>query len=124
MNKYYKQFRRGPNAAFFIVLGCIFVGLGVRRSSLWSAAPWAISALSSGRFWERAALFRVCRYGIRGNTVSYRKFGMPRKADVSEIGAAVICIYDEYRRGKGSRPSPFKRKTVRRTSPASFCSNR
>ena len=33
---------------------------------------------------------------------------MPRKADVSEIGAAVICIYDEYRRGKGFAPVTFQ----------------
>ena len=110
MNKYYKQFRRGPNAAFFIVLGCIFVGLGVLALFFMEPPlPWAISCFVFGALLGTLPLFSVfARYGIRGNTVSYRKFGMPRKADVSEIGAAVICIYDEYRRGKGFAPVTFQ----------------
>ena len=71
--------------------------------------PWAISCFVFGALLGTLPLFSVfARYGIRGNTVSYRKFGMPRKADVREIGAAVICIYDEYRRGKGFAPVAFQ----------------
>ena len=110
MKRYYKHFRRGPNAAFFIVLGCIFVGLGVLALFFMEPPlPWAVSCFAVGALLGILPLFSVfARYGIRGNYVRYQKCGIPRKKEVKEIGAAVICIYDEYRRGKGFAPVAFQ----------------
>lgn len=110
MKKYYKLFRRGPNAAFFIVLGCVFIGLGVLALFFMEPPlPWAIACFAVGALLGTLPLFVVfARYGLRGNTVRYKKFGIPRRRAVNEIGAAVICIYDEYRRGKGFTPVSFQ----------------
>lgn len=110
MKKYYKLVRRGPNAAFFIVLGCIFLGLGVLALFFMEPPlPWAVSCFVFGALLGSLPLFVVyARYGMRGNTLHYPKYGIPRRKAASEIGAAVICIYDEYRRGKGFAPVSFQ----------------
>ena len=60
MKKYYKHFRRGPNAAFFIVLGCIFVGLGVLALFFMEPPlPWAISCFAVGALLGILPLFPV-----------------------------------------------------------------
>lgn len=110
MKKYYKYFRRGPNAAFFIVLGCIFIGLGV-LAIFFMQPPlaWAIPCFVFGALLGAlppVAIFS--RYGLRGDCVLYRKCGVPQRKAVSSVGAAVICIYDEYRRGKGFVPVTFR----------------
>ena len=110
MKKYYKHFRRGPNAAFFIVLGCVFIGLGVLALFFMEPPlPWAIACFVFGALLGTLPLFTVfARYGMRGNFIRYQKFGIPRRAAVQDVGAAVICIYDEYRRGKGFAPVAFQ----------------
>lgn len=110
MKRYFKNFRRGSNAAFFIVVGCIFIGLGVLALFFMQPPlPWAIACFAFGVLIAVVPLAGIfARYGMRGNVLCYRKYGLPRRCGVAEIGAAVICIYDEYRRSKGFVPVTFR----------------
>ena len=47
------------------------------------------------------------RYWLDGDILRYTCCGLPRRFDVKELGAAIVCTYDEYRRGKGFRPATF-----------------
>ena len=108
MKKYYKVYRRAPNMAFFLVLGGIFVLFGV-LGLFFSDKLWlSVFCLAAGvlvAVLPQFVLFE--KYGLRGGVLRYTRCGIPRRILVSEIGAAVICIYDEYRRGKGFAPVSF-----------------
>ena len=111
MRKYYKNYRRKPNMIFFAVMGGLFAAIGalafffVRESG----AVWGGVCIGAGVL--LAALPQLVifeRFGLKGDVLHYRRGGIPHRADVKDIGAAVICIYDEYRRGKGFVPAAFE----------------
>lgn len=113
MKKYYKNYRRKPNMIFFIVLGCIFAVVGVlafffveEGNVLWMGICCGAGVLLA--VLPQFVIFE--RYGLCGDKLRYKRGGIPHSADVKEAGAAVICIYDEYRRGKGFIPATFQSK--------------
>ncbi len=107
MVRYYKNYRRRGNAAFFGILGGIFVVLGVLSFFFWvRAAAYAFAAF--GVLLAVLPQFAVfARYWLDGDILRYTCCGLPRRFDVKELGAAIVCTYDEYRRGKGFRPATF-----------------
>lgn len=117
-NKYYKIYRRSGNATFFGVLGGIFVVLGVLSFFFWArAAAYAFAAF--GVLLAVLPQFVIwSRYGLEGDTLHYPKYGLPRRINIKDVGAAIICIYDEYRRGKGYQPATFALKDGTATVPA------
>lgn len=111
MKKYYKNYRRKPNMIFFLVIGGIFVVLGVLAFFFVreGGAIWGGVCLGAGVLLAALPQFVIFeRFGLRGDTLHYTSGGIPRKADVKDIGAAVICIYDDFRRGKGFVPATFE----------------
>lgn len=109
MKKYYKIWRRTPNMVFFLVLGAVFAAVGV-LGLFWADLLWlAVVCIAAGVLVAALPQFVLFeRYGLRGNVLHYKRGGVPHKIPVQEIGAAVICIYDEYRRGKGFAPVSFQ----------------
>lgn len=107
MKKYFQYHRRTPNAVFFGVLGAVFAVLGVLAFwALESGTAVGIVLIAFGvllAVLPQAAIF--ARYGIRGGCVRCQKRGIPRKIPLGDVGAAVVCVYDEYRRWKGFRPA-------------------
>ena len=108
MKKYYKIWRRTPNMVFFLVLGAVFAAVGV-LGLFWADLLWlAVVCIAAGVLVAALPQFVLFeRYGLRGNVLHYKRGGVLHKILVQEIGAAVICIYDEYRRGRGFVPVPF-----------------
>ena len=108
MKKYYKVYRRKPNMAFFLVLGGLLAVLGV-LGLFWADMLWlSVLCMAAGvlvALLPQFVLFE--RYGLGGGALHSARCGIPRKIPLSQIGAAVICIYDEYRRGKGFVPVSF-----------------
>ena len=108
MKKYYKIYRRTPNTVFFLVLGGVLALIGV-LGLFWANLLWAaICCIAAGVLVAALPQFVLFeRYGISGNVLHYKRGGVPHKVAVQEIGAAVICTYDEYRRGRGFVPVSF-----------------
>ena len=112
MKKYYKNYRRKPNTIFFAVLGGVFIVIGVlafffvnEGNSLWlglcCGAGVLLAALPQFVLYER--------FYLSGTALHYKRGGIPHKADIKDA-CAVICVYDEYRRGKGFVPAAFQSK--------------
>ena len=110
MKGYFKQNRRIPNMVFFLVMGVIFIGIGlfaVFAVGGWAVAGWAVAGFGLLlAALPQAVIF--ARYGMRGESVRYTRFGIPRTVRADRIGAAVICAYDEYRRGRGIVPASVR----------------
>ena len=117
---YFKNYRRGKNAAFFIVLGGVFLGLGVLAIFFMEHGwAWAAGCFAFGGILLIFPPFVIfARYGMRGGAVHYAKYGVPRKKRASEISAAVICMFDEYRRWKGFVPVTFPTENGQAAVPA------
>ena len=107
MKGYFKQNRRVPNMVFFLVMGAVFAGIGVFAAFAvegWRIAGWAVvgfGVLLAAL--PQAVIF--ARYRMKGSRVRYTKLGVVRTVDADKVGAAVLCAYDEYRRGKGFLPA-------------------
>ncbi len=102
MKKYFKTYRRKPNMIFFLVLGGIFAVLGVLAFFWTDILPLAIGCAAFGVLLAVLPQFVIFeKYGLDGNILRYKAAGIPKKIAAEQIGAAIICIYDEYRRGKG-----------------------
>ena len=108
MKLYYKMYRRKPNMIFFLVLGGIFLALGV-LGIFWLDMPGiAIGCMVFGAVLAVVPQFVIfSRYGLRGEWLRFRKWGIPKKIELEKIGGVVLCIYDEYRRNKGYVPATF-----------------
>lgn len=108
MKKYFKTYRRKPNSIFFLVLGSIFAVLGILAIFWTQILALAVGCMAFGVLLAVLPQFVLFeKYGLRGDVLHYKKGGFPCKVQVSEIGAVVLCIYDEYRRGKGFIPAKF-----------------
>lgn len=104
--------------AFFLVLGGIFIVLGVLSIFFWVLSA-AIVCIVFGALLASLPQFVIfSKYWLSGEVLRYSKLGVPCKCPVEEIGAAVICVYDEYRRGKGFTPVTFALKDGMATVPA------
>lgn len=111
MKKYFKTYRRKPNSIFFLVLGCIFVVLGILAIFWTEILALAVVCMVFGVLLAVLPQFVLFeKYGISEDVLHYRKAGLPRKVQVGKIGAVVLCIYDEYRRGKGFCLQNLRRK--------------
>lgn len=108
MKKYFKIYRRKPNSIFFFVLGGIFAVLGVLAIFWTKILALAVACIAFGVLLAILPQFVLYeRYWLKGEYLYYKKGGIPHKVRTAEIGAAVLCIYDEYRRGKGFVPAKF-----------------
>ena len=117
-NLYYKNYRRKGNMIFFLAIGGVFVAIGVLAVFFWEL-PWAIACLAAGALLAALPQFVIfSRYGMKGDGLRYCRLGIPRFIKTEAIGAAVICIYDEYRRWKGFVPATFQGKDGPVTVPA------
>ncbi len=119
MKKYFQQYRRRSNMALFLVLGGIFAAVGVFGLFFVQPIAWGIAAIAFGVLLAVLPQFAVfARCGFRGADFVYRRAGIPRRIPAREIGAAVVCIYDEYRQWKGFVPATFAGQSGPITLPA------
>lgn len=118
MKKYYKNYRRRGNASFFLIIGAVFLAVGVLSVFFWNLAAAVVCIVAGALLAVLPQFVIFSRYGLEGGVLHYRRAGLPRKIKCSEAGAAVICIYDEYRRWKGFVPAVFPGKDGQVTVPA------
>lgn len=115
---YYKNYRRKGNMVFFLVIGGVFIAIGILAFFFWEL-PWTIACFAAGVLLAVLPQFIIfSRYGMKGDRLRYRKCGIPRSVKTDAIGTAIICIYDEYRRWKGFVPATFQGKEGPVTVPA------
>lgn len=108
MKKYFKTYRRKPNCIFFLVLGGIFVVMGILAIFWTEILALAVACMVFGVLLAVLPQFVLFeKYGISEDILHYKKAGFPCKVQAGKIGAVVLCIYDEYRRGKGFIPAKF-----------------
>ena len=99
--KYSKNLHRGGNCAFFLVLGGVFVLLGILSLFFWEKIAGFVCIPFGVLLAVLPQTVIFSGYGLKGDTLVYAKGGIPRKIKTDKIGAVVVCIHDEYRRGKG-----------------------
>lgn len=118
MKKYYQNYRRGKNMALFLVLGGLFVLVGILALLFTDERILPAVAISIGvlvAVLPQPVIF--ARYGVRGDSVRCLRRGIPRSVPLSSL-TLVLCIYDEYRRWKGFVPATFKGREGEVTIPA------
>lgn len=119
MKRYFQTYRRRSNMALFLVLGGILAAVGVFGLFFMQPIAWGIAAIAVGVLLAVLPQFAVfSRCGFRGADFVYRRAGLPRRLPAKEIGAAVLCIYDEYRQWKGFSPVTFQGQNGPVTLPA------
>ena len=108
MKRYYQKYRRRSDMALFLVLGGILAAVGVFGAFRVEPVGLGAAVAAAGVLLAVLPQFAVfARCGFRGKDFVYRRAGLPRRIPAGEIGAAVLCIYDEYRRWKGFTPVTF-----------------
>lgn len=119
MKGYFQNYRRGPNMALFLVLGGILAAAGVLGIFFVRPLAWGVAAIAAGVLLAALPQFAVfARCGFKGDAFFYRRLGVPRRIPARDIGAAVLCIFDEYRQWKGFQPATFAGKNGPVTLPA------
>ncbi len=108
MKKYYRNFRRKGNTVFFLVLGGIFLALGVLAVFFMDGIVWEIVCFAAGALLVSLPIFAVhATYRIDGNKLRTRVF-FPKKIPLDAVGAVIVTTYDSYRRWKGFQPETFR----------------
>ena len=118
MKKYYQNYRRGKNLALFLVLGGVFLAVGILAFLFTTSLVLSVASLCAGVLLIVLPLpFLFARYGVQGSAVRCVRRGIPRSVPLAEL-SLILCIYDEYRRWKGFQPAVFRGSDGEVTVPA------
>ncbi len=94
--------------AFFLILGGVFVGIGVLGFFFLEGILFLCVLGAFGILLAVLPQFVIfSRYGLRGENLVCSRHGVPHQIPLAQIDAVVLCHYDEYRRWKGFVPVTF-----------------
>lgn len=107
MKTYFRNYRRLGNSVFFLVVGVIFIALGV-GAWFFLNLIWSVVLLVGGVLLVSVPqIFIHEKYRIYGEFLKYHS-PFPKKVKISDVESIIICSYDGYRRWKGYVKEQFR----------------
>lgn len=110
MKKYFQAYRRTANFIQWLVIGGLFIVIGIlayffvdKNKIVWISVLVPLGTI----LLIYSAITCFSKYSTKNKVVYYKKWGMPCKLNFTEIDAILICIYDEFRAGKGYLPITY-----------------